>query len=349
MEVEDIQTQGSKFPRISNFDKLGGQNGEEDDESKRGSFGNSLGRFCGWPQSRIVRVSRSSGGKDRHSKVLTSKGLRDRRVRLSVHTAIQFYDLQDRLGYDQPSKAVEWLLKAAANSIDELPALNTSFPNTPNEGGSASAEADPLDSAQPNSSNSETSKGSSGHLSLVRSENRIKARERAKERRAEREKEREIDYPVTTNQLPQSSFTELLTGAPEGSNFYHKQRPWGSDPPMDYFYPHGHHQQEMVQFPLLPNHLMPTVAAASSGAADLSFTMSSSRGTLQSNSPQSLLPPHHHNHLQRLDASSVPIFIGTAAPLEQQQHHHHQFPSGFQLYYGDGNGRGLDRPQGQRK
>ncbi|KAJ0960121.1 hypothetical protein J5N97_000094, partial [Dioscorea zingiberensis] len=66
-------------------------------------------RLNGWHHSRIIRVSRASGGKDRHSKVWTSKGLRDRRVRLSVTTAIQFYDLQDRLGYDQPSKAVEWL------------------------------------------------------------------------------------------------------------------------------------------------------------------------------------------------------------------------------------------------
>nr|XP_009796745.1 PREDICTED: transcription factor TCP3-like [Nicotiana sylvestris] len=86
-------------------------------------------RLCGWPSNRIVRVSRASGGKDRHSKVWTSKGLRDRRVRLSVNTAIQFYDLQDRLSYDQPSKAVEWLLKAATPSISELPSLNA-FPDT---------------------------------------------------------------------------------------------------------------------------------------------------------------------------------------------------------------------------
>ncbi|KAI3768435.1 hypothetical protein L2E82_19107 [Cichorium intybus] len=89
--------------------------------------GGVVRRLCGWPSSRIVRVSRASGGKDRHSKVLTSKGLRDRRVRLSVSTAIQFYDLQDRLGYDQPSKAVEWLIKAASSSIAELPSLNPSF------------------------------------------------------------------------------------------------------------------------------------------------------------------------------------------------------------------------------
>ncbi|KAL8475831.1 hypothetical protein ACS0TY_028478 [Phlomoides rotata] len=73
---------------------------------------------------RIVRVSRAFGGKDRHSKVCTVKGLRDRRVRLSVPTAIQLYDLQDRLGLNQPSKVVDWLLHAAKHEIDELPPLH---------------------------------------------------------------------------------------------------------------------------------------------------------------------------------------------------------------------------------
>lgn len=72
---------------------------------------------------RIVRVSRAFGGKDRHSKVCTVRGLRDRRVRLSVPTAIQLYDLQDRLGLNQPSKVVDWLLDAAKHEIDELPPL----------------------------------------------------------------------------------------------------------------------------------------------------------------------------------------------------------------------------------
>ncbi|XP_044467566.1 transcription factor TCP13-like [Mangifera indica] len=72
---------------------------------------------------RIVRVSRAFGGKDRHSKVCTIRGLRDRRVRLSVPTAIQLYDLQDRLGLNQPSKVVDWLLNQAKHEIDELPPL----------------------------------------------------------------------------------------------------------------------------------------------------------------------------------------------------------------------------------
>ncbi|XP_020583811.1 transcription factor PCF6-like [Phalaenopsis equestris] len=73
---------------------------------------------------RIVRVSKAFGGKDRHSKVSTIRGLRDRRVRLSVPTAIQLYDLQDRLGLNQPSKVVDWLLNAARQEINKLPPLD---------------------------------------------------------------------------------------------------------------------------------------------------------------------------------------------------------------------------------
>ncbi|XAR72487.1 hypothetical protein NMG60_11019142 [Bertholletia excelsa] len=255
MEVDGIQTQGCKFPRIGNgrgdcnkISQKGGVQYPDDSEDRvgvkrSGGSGNDIGtlagigRLCGWPSSRIVRVSRASGGKDRHSKVLTSKGLRDRRVRLSVNTAIQFYDLQDRLGYDQPSKAVEWLLKAAARSIEELPSINT-FPETPkqlsDEKRSTTGTEQGLDSAEVDldvdpsyrqqqqqfslsksacSSTSETSKGSG--LSLSRSESRMKARERAKERRAEREKEKESESCAANNHpnvspISQSSFTDLL-------------------------------------------------------------------------------------------------------------------------------------------
>lgn len=78
---------------------------------------------------RIVRASRAFGGKDRHSKVCTVKGLRDRRVRLSVPTAIELYNLQDRLGLNQPSKVVDWLLNAAKHEIDKLPPLQMPLVN----------------------------------------------------------------------------------------------------------------------------------------------------------------------------------------------------------------------------
>ncbi|KAM6551233.1 hypothetical protein CsatB_001041 [Cannabis sativa] len=72
-------------------------------------------------------VSRPIERKERHNKVSTSRGPRDRRVRLSAYTAIQFYDVQDRLGYDRPSKAVDWLIekaKAAIASLEDLPGQN---------------------------------------------------------------------------------------------------------------------------------------------------------------------------------------------------------------------------------
>ncbi|KAK4711097.1 hypothetical protein R3W88_005610 [Solanum pinnatisectum] len=71
------------------------------------------------------RIIRATGRKDRHSKVSTAKGPKDRRVRLSPTTAIQFYDVQDRLGYDRPSKAIDWLIKEAKAAIDAL----GEFPN----------------------------------------------------------------------------------------------------------------------------------------------------------------------------------------------------------------------------
>uniref|UniRef100_A0A5B7BG94 Putative transcription factor TCP4-like n=1 Tax=Davidia involucrata TaxID=16924 RepID=A0A5B7BG94_DAVIN len=81
-------------------------------------------------------ILRSTGRKDRHSKVYTAKGPRDRRVRLSAPTAIQFYDVQDRLGYDRPSKAVDWLIKKAKDAIDKLAELP---PWNPNEDPNASS------------------------------------------------------------------------------------------------------------------------------------------------------------------------------------------------------------------
>ncbi|KAG2683898.1 hypothetical protein I3760_10G055600 [Carya illinoinensis] len=76
---------------------------------------------------RSGRIARSRGRKDRHSKISTSKGTRDRRLRLSAGTAIQFFDVQDRLGYDRPSKAIDWLMekaKAAINALANSPRQN---------------------------------------------------------------------------------------------------------------------------------------------------------------------------------------------------------------------------------
>jgi len=95
-------------------------------------------------------IVRSTGRKDRHSKVCTARGPRDRRVRLSAHTAIQFYDVQDRLGYDRPSKAVDWLIKNAKDAIDKLEVLPAWQPTAAAANANAAA-APPSSSTHPDS------------------------------------------------------------------------------------------------------------------------------------------------------------------------------------------------------
>ncbi|CAA3026793.1 transcription factor CYCLOIDEA-like [Olea europaea var. sylvestris] len=57
---------------------------------------------------------------DRHSKIFTATGPRDRRVRLSISIARKFFDLQDMLGFDKPSKTLDWLLTNSKTAIREL-------------------------------------------------------------------------------------------------------------------------------------------------------------------------------------------------------------------------------------
>ncbi|KAI4300049.1 hypothetical protein L6164_033467 [Bauhinia variegata] len=324
-EDDEIQAQACRFPRVGNgrneTNKIGSRGNneqypdeEEDGELRRRGGGGSDGstnRFHWHHSSRIIRVSRASGGKDRHSKVMTSKGLRDRRVRLSVTTAIQFYDLQDRLGYDQPSKAVEWLIKAAADAISELPSLNNTFPDTPKQPSdekrasvgteqgfdSADAELDGEGNYQQNqsqnlslsksacSSTSETSKGSG--LSLSRSEirvNRNKARERAKVRVKEKEKDSLIAHHQNVNAISQTaSFTELLTGG-IGNVATTTASPTGSA--------HQNHQEEPNFFNKGGRQPWPsTVPMDNFGSGPLGPSSSSSR------------TQHHHHHHQSSSSS----------------------------------------------
>ncbi|KAL5726071.1 Transcription factor [Ranunculus cassubicifolius] len=58
--------------------------------------------------------------KDRHSKIVTAQGPRDRRMRLSLDIARRFFMVQDMLGFDKASKTVEWLLTQSKGAIKEL-------------------------------------------------------------------------------------------------------------------------------------------------------------------------------------------------------------------------------------
>lgn len=179
---------------------------EKDDEG--------IGDLRPWQNasSRIIRVSRVSGGKDRHSKVWTVKGLRDRRVRLSVSTAIQFYDLQDRLGYDQPSKAVDWLIKAAADAIVELPELVGPFPVPP----SMDLPARSMQKGGPGEQLLSQSKSSCSSASETTSKGSALSFSRCEGLGKEKEKDQDVEYQHQ-NLNKQSSFTELLTVGGSGN------------------------------------------------------------------------------------------------------------------------------------
>nr|AXM05026.1 cycloidea-like protein [Tephroseris rufa] len=58
--------------------------------------------------------------KDRHSKILTAQGPRDRRVRLSIDISRKFFGLQDLLGFDKASKTLDWLFTKSKIAIKDL-------------------------------------------------------------------------------------------------------------------------------------------------------------------------------------------------------------------------------------
>ncbi|KAE9591380.1 hypothetical protein Lal_00038584 [Lupinus albus] len=346
MEKDDeIEAQTCKFPRIGNGSKKLGSTRGNDEEDKRRSSDGSTNHFnsgsSNWNNSsRIVRVSRASGGKDRHSKVMTSKGLRDRRVRLSVTTAIQFYDLQDRLGFEQPSKAVEWLINASSDAISELPSLNTTFPDTPNQ---PSDEKRPSFDEDTNnyhqsqklslsksacSSTSETSKGSG--LSLSRPEICVKTREIGKK---DKEKEYESSHHITNhhhNVTETASFTELLTGgignvptttsanASDECNLFNKAKQW-SPMVMDYFnntlmvgpssssrnvslspFSDENHSVQLQHFSFIPDH---NFIPCSQSSENLNFTISPTLAGYNRGTLQSNSQPHLMHHMQRFSST----------------------------------------------
>lgn len=69
---------------------------------------------------KLVPPKKRSSKKDRHSKINTAQGPRDRRMRLSLEVARNFFGLQDLLGFDKASKTVEWLLLQSKSEIQKL-------------------------------------------------------------------------------------------------------------------------------------------------------------------------------------------------------------------------------------
>lgn len=77
---------------------------------------------AGGQQQGHARARKRPFRTDRHSKIRTAQGVRDRRMRLSLDVARDFFALQDRLGFDKASKTVDWLLTQSKPAIDRLSA-----------------------------------------------------------------------------------------------------------------------------------------------------------------------------------------------------------------------------------
>nr|AAD45359.1 cycloidea-like protein [Linaria vulgaris] len=150
------------------------------------------------------QTKQSTVKKDRHSKIYTAQGPRDRRVRLSIGIARKFFDLQEMLGFDKPSKTLDWLLTKSKTAIKELVQSKSTKSNSSNSHSDDDCD-DEVVSAEGDSENAADSKGKSvlikgnykckeaasamdsqqAALNLVK-ESRAKARARARERTKEK-------------------------------------------------------------------------------------------------------------------------------------------------------------------
>ncbi|XP_059643232.1 transcription factor CYCLOIDEA-like [Cornus florida] len=168
-----------------NGSNQGVNNGLDDGHDLYAQYSNSF------PRKKPVK-------KDRHSKISTAKGQRERRVRLSIGVARRFFDLQDMLGFDKASKTLDWLFAKSKTAISELVHMNHRI-----NGGSksssveclvvssrineAAAAADNGDTVQGMiASNNKLLSRDKSALRVLSRESRAKARERARKRTREK-------------------------------------------------------------------------------------------------------------------------------------------------------------------
>ncbi|XP_065864265.1 transcription factor DICHOTOMA isoform X2 [Euphorbia lathyris] len=89
-----------------------------------------------------VVMKKRCSKRDRHSKINTAQGPRDRRMRLSLKVAREFFDLQDKLCFDKASKTVEWLLLQARSAIINLSSVTSTNININNQSTAASSTSE---------------------------------------------------------------------------------------------------------------------------------------------------------------------------------------------------------------
>lgn len=161
------------------------------------------------PGSDGARGRRRSQRKDRHSKIFTAQGPRDRRMRLSLDVARRFFDLQDMLGFDKASNTVDWLMAKSGTAIGGLIP-----PQSDSKGESSTSECEVNSlvlnekTTPPRASGvtTHTARKAPSHPSLAR-ESRVMARARARERTREKKM-----MEVVAEMGPPSSLTSGGSG-----------------------------------------------------------------------------------------------------------------------------------------
>ncbi|KAK8569464.1 hypothetical protein V6N13_046516 [Hibiscus sabdariffa] len=131
----------------------------------------------------------STSKRDRHSKINTANGPRDRRMRLSLDVAREFFGLQDMLGYDKASRTVEWLLIHARQEIKRLETAHVSKMNNnvavasaAAKSSSSTSDGESLSAAEPKATEKKVKQQPKTTSHPVARDLRDKARARAKER-----------------------------------------------------------------------------------------------------------------------------------------------------------------------
>ncbi|XP_076908112.1 uncharacterized protein LOC143564852 [Bidens hawaiensis] len=186
-------------------------------------------------KTKRVRKKRSAGKTDRHSKIHTAQGLRDRRMRLSLNIAHKFFGLQDILGFDKASKTIEWLFCKSKKAIDEVSESHVKLKKTkPSVARENIESCESLSDCEVDSGIEFDATSNKGKQSkkpteseLIARELRDKARARARERTREKTKSKQVfranpndDLGFSTN--PNNHYIEGSSSSPlEYSSMHH--------------------------------------------------------------------------------------------------------------------------------
>ncbi|QCE08315.1 Transcription factor [Vigna unguiculata] len=194
---------------------------EQDANTNYGSHNGSMSNF--------LTQKPAIAKKDRHSKIHTSQGLRDRRVRLSSEIARKFFDLQDMLEFDKPSNTLEWLFTKSENAIKELAQSKHSGSISGGDKCSRDASVDSNNNKSLAGSGGDGSKGRKSKSAQkddacvqTKKESRERARARARERTcykmcSTRRVQQDFDErcPVTANTQMLHQFRSSILPEPE--------------------------------------------------------------------------------------------------------------------------------------